>query len=56
MLLRYKFPCIQKENVTLISDVCAEGERKRVVNVLSPLGLLVHQAWQDLVLVQSANS
>lgn len=51
-----KFSCIQNENVTLISDVCAEGERKRVVNALSPSGLLVYQAWQDFVLVQSANS
>lgn len=56
LLLGINFPCIQNENVTLISDVCAEGERKRVVIALSPLGLLVYQAWQYLVLVQSANS
>lgn len=28
------FPCIQNESVTLISDVCAEGERERVLNAL----------------------
>lgn len=51
-----KFACIHSENLTLISDVCAEGGRKRVVIALSPSGLLVYQAWQVLVLVQSANS
>lgn len=50
------FLCIQNENGTLVSAVCAEGERRRVFNAFSPLGLLVYQAWQDLVLVQSANS
>lgn len=50
------FPCNQNENVTLISDVCAEEERRRFLNAFSPLGLLVYQAWQYLVLVPSANS
>lgn len=50
------FPFIQNENVTLISDVCTEGERSRAVNALNRLGLLVYQASQGLVLVQSADS
>ena len=45
------FPCIQNESVTLISDVCAEGER--VLNALK--SFRVYQAWQDLVVVQSTN-
>lgn len=40
------FPFIQNESVSLISDVCTEGERSRAVNALNCLGLLVYQASQ----------
>lgn len=50
------FPSIHNENVTLISDVCAEGERSRAANALNPLGLLVYQTSQGLVLFGSADS